>query len=204
MTAALLLAAAAAHGPQPAPSNAIVATVTGTILAGTDAIGLFGPVDGDLAGLPYTALYTYDLTVGRRSTRPFDDALDGGSRLGLLPAVTASVEVSGVVATVQGIYVSGVRTAVSTMSAGANDRFDDALHSVEHEITSNGSADLPARLDQSLTVALTNVAGQLYFAVYDKALRQFTSVTQGEFGPDAIYDVVVPGEGKLVRGLATQ
>lgn len=60
----LLAAAAALTLPQQAQAKTVTATVTGTVISGTDTSGIFGPVGGSLAGLNYTLTYIFDDTKG--------------------------------------------------------------------------------------------------------------------------------------------
>lgn len=76
---ALLAAFAAfclAFAPHPASAALYLATVTGEVYDGDDALGLFG--GGSLIGKDFVVSFTYDTTLGVRATDADSDELDGG------------------------------------------------------------------------------------------------------------------------------
>jgi hypothetical protein len=75
-----------------ASATVLVATYQVTIDNGTDGAGLFGAAGGNLAGDVATVTYTYDTSVGVRSTKPgFYDSLSSVGAPSIYRSVTISI-----------------------------------------------------------------------------------------------------------------
>lgn len=109
-------AAALLLGAAPAAAVVKVATYSGTLAAGQDHTGVFGPAGGDLSGAAFVARFTYDKALG--GTRSSDGstfdysyggAIDGNGS----PILSASLTINGVTKTLAGDYF-GVAYTITT------------------------------------------------------------------------------------------
>lgn len=84
-----------------AQATVLVATYTGTVaFAGYDTTGEFGAPASDLTGLPFTATFTYDTSLGDRQLSPgVGDGVVGGPALGFTnPLLDSTLTIKSVTA----------------------------------------------------------------------------------------------------------
>ena len=70
--------------------SALTVTDIGVVSSGTDGLGLFGPAGADLAGDPYIAVFTYDLSKADKVVNSVHDSLSYGYTPAFL-SVTVSI-----------------------------------------------------------------------------------------------------------------
>lgn len=75
----------------------MVATLTGTVDTGQDAVGAFGTAGSNLAGATYTASFRYDTSLGERLTDATYDTVAGGIAHGgfTSPILDATLTING-------------------------------------------------------------------------------------------------------------
>jgi hypothetical protein len=73
-------------------------TFSGVVESGYDEFGTYGTANADLAGLAYSASFTYDTGLGARNTAPgqYDQVIGGTWAGGTTPVQSMAVTISGV------------------------------------------------------------------------------------------------------------
>jgi hypothetical protein len=85
------------------PSRIVTVTITGTVASGRDDAGIFGKPGADLAGKPFTAVYTFDDKKGAQQLPGCNapvcyseiDSLDANSPFGASSPGTVAVRIDG-------------------------------------------------------------------------------------------------------------
>ena len=187
-----------------APAGAVVmeATFTGQITSGSDMTGIFGTIGGDLAGLGYVLTFTYDTSLGTRTTQDGSDVLGGGTASGSVSPVSALLTVNGTDFAFPGAY-NGVVSITRNGPAGVStdnvlgytvqDDMADSVHTMDDSVTVLGFS---AIAPDDLTVPFSVTTSDFYvpsnynnsFLIYDYSYvtHSYSEYTKGSLSVDTL------------------
>ncbi|TFU06620.1 PEP-CTERM sorting domain-containing protein [Polymorphobacter arshaanensis] len=181
------------------PASAVVkiATYTGTFYDGYDTTGVFGTANTGLAGVGYVVTFTYDPSLGIRSTvAGYSDSSRGGVGFGYpgkSPVITSAITVNGTTKLLAGGYLGLVQTSVNGIKHAAEYSYNDGVDYAFKQISIyNYPVGAPTSLDQNFgPVAATGGWGS--FAWYQTKVNPgagpATDSAYADFNYDTVYSV---------------
>jgi hypothetical protein len=195
-----LLVAGSAFGlalaASPASATVVYVDYMGTVTEGFDGDGLFGPINGDLTGLTFTAHYLFDISLGDRDTNSYIDKVTGGYDFGnASPALGATLTIAG-----QSVQFTGERLGINFVSQDGQyaELDDDAGYYLNNQIN-NGPAFEPslttpfsastAAFSSNYANSITNGGG---FAIGGAGGSLFNTNVSGGLGTGAVAAVPEP------------
>lgn len=106
----------------PASAALIQETVTGTVSAGRDNTGEFGVANTNLTGASFTAIYSFDTSLGHYVHDSLGSVVSGGPINGSTsPLLSASMTINGHTLLIPGGWSSGMIGETSTVNLFADD-----------------------------------------------------------------------------------
>ncbi len=171
MFRALMLGMVPLAGPAPVVAATVSAVYEGTIIEGSDDLGLFSSEGSNLEGLAFTSSFVFDTQVGSRLTTPEFDSLSGGEAYGVeLPLRFAGIRINGVTQEVLGSDLSSFSLTGSvrydSVASGEGLR-DGARFSTQLGLDARGSG-IPSNFEVPFTLENTgDFTGSFAFIKYD-------------------------------------
>jgi hypothetical protein len=146
-------------------------TYTGKVSSGADTLNIFGMRGVDIIGLSWVATYTYDTSLGYRTTSTTRDNVYGGPYYGstsISPVLSSMITINGIGKAVAGSY-AGYLNAENNGAGGYGEEYHYAgdASSAQAEVLSSFISNTAGSLPGSLTVPFTHTMdSQDYIKAY--------------------------------------
>jgi hypothetical protein len=181
----IVAGAAMLCGVAQASATIMDVTYIGKVSSGTDPLNIFGMRGVNIIGLSWVATYTFDTSLGKRSTSTTRDNVYGGPYYGSTstsPVLSSMITINGVGKAVAGSY-AGYLNAENNGAGGYGEEYHYAgdASSTQAEVLSSFISNNVGSLPGSLTTPFTHTMDSRDY------IKAYYSLNDYNLGPETIF-----------------